>query len=804
VKGVSGAATRSGSIVPLGGTKGSAVPVAGIRRAAQRNPLPPRTPPESTLERTVIAVRPIRRAALALAAGLPLASLGAQQGPRPMNFLDVQLMRSAGSPELSVDGRWMLYTVSVPNWKEAKSYTDIYLVNADRGLASTRQMTYTKDKNETNPRWSRDGSYFVFASNRDAASNGPTNQLYAMHPDGGEAERLTDAKDGVGGFAFSRDGKWLAYAVGKTDEQQLWVLPAHGPDSSRARPLTHHATPVRWWSFSHDGTRLFFTAPDSIDHANKERLEKKFDVKVRNQDIPLNHLWMLDIASGQEKRLTQSADFSVEGVTLSDDGKWAGIRALPNDRYARTITEASDYGDLYLLDIASGNLERLTNNKMISESNLSFSPDGQTIAFSAEDDFVYFRANKVYTRAISATGGQWKKLGASYDGDVTIGWWSPDGRTIYYVDGVRATNQLMALDLAANTVKQVTDVKASLFATRDEDSGKILVTYADPTTPTVHYVVNSVAELTNRSAWHQLTQANPQVADFQLGDEQEITWKSKDGKMVGGILIKPVGWQPGKRYPLIVAIHGGPQSADVLGFNGGYGAQIYAGDGYAVLLPNYRGSTNYGEKHKWDIVGNYFQKGFEDIMTGVDYLIGQGIVDGDKMGALGWSAGGHWSNWILTHTDRFKAISTGAGTMNWISMYAQSDMQFVRSHYLGGKLPYDDYEAYWNQSPLKYIKNAKTPTMIHVVHDDPRVPRPQSEELHMALKRLGVPTEFFEYPGASHGIPDPRNRLVKSVAEKAWMDHWILGKGGFKWQDVLKTLEDSTPSTKAATTSSGR
>jgi dipeptidyl aminopeptidase/acylaminoacyl peptidase len=219
---------------------------------------------------------------------------------------------------------------------------------------------------------------------------------------------------------------------------------------------------------------------------------------------------------------------------------------------------------------------------------------------------------------------------------------------------------------------------------------------------------------------------------------------------------------------------------------------VYAGAGYAVLKPNYRGSTNYGEAHKNDIVGNYFQKGYEDIITGVDHLIAQGVVDSTRMGVLGWSAGGHWSNWILTQTDRFKAISSGAGTSNWISMYAQSDVQRNRQFYLGDKLPYDDFDAYWNQSPLKYIRNAKTPTMIHVVKGDPRVPSPQSEELHMALKRLGVPTELYVYPGETHGIPDPRNQLVKSVSEMAWMDYWVRGTGRrFAWRDVLKTLEEA-------------
>ncbi|MBL8989760.1 MAG: prolyl oligopeptidase family serine peptidase, partial [Gemmatimonadetes bacterium] len=158
---------------------------------------------------------------------------------------------------------------------------------------------------------------------------------------------------------------------------------------------------------------------------------------------------------------------------------------------------------------------------------------------------------------------------------------------------------------------------------------------------------------------------------------------------------------------------------------------------------------------------------------------------------------GHYSNWILTHTDRFKAISSGAGTMNWISMYAQSDIQRNRQWYMGGALPYDDFEAYWKVSPLKYIKNAKTPTLIHVVDGDPRVPRPQSDELHMALKKLGVPTEYFVYPGNTHGITEPRNQLVKAVAEFAWFEKWIRGKPQwFEWKELLATVTDSTPAAK--------
>ena len=720
---------------------------------------------------------------------------GQQPGKRPMDFLDVQLLRSAGSLAVSPDGRWVLYALTIPDWKEARSTTDIWLVSAERGLPSARQLTFTKDKSEGSPAWSSDGSFFVFSSNRDApASASAQNQLYVMRPDGGESRKITDAKDGVANFAFTRDGRWLIYAAGRAEDRQLWMLPVTGIDSVPAVALTKHSTPIGTWQVSDDGQRVFFLAPDSVDKDDRERRDKKFTATVRNQALPPNSFWTIDIASKQEKRLTNDASFSASSFTVSDDGRWAGVRGIRNDRYARGITEEGINGDLWLVNLTSGQVERLTTNVDIGEGNLSFAPDRRTIAFTAPNDFKYFRDTRVFVRGIEAAGTPWREIGDGYDGDINIGWWSDDSKTIYFNDGVRATNQLMSIDVASGKVTQVTNEKASLTMTRDDVSKRLLITYADPQTPPSHYTVAAQTDVGDRTKWLRLTNPNPQVAALALGEAEEITWKSKDGKMVGGVLVKPVGYKAGQKYPLIVAIHGGPAGADVLGFNGGYGAQIYAGDGYAVLMPNYRGSTNYGEQHRMDIVGDYFKKGYEDIITGVDHLIAQGIVDGTKMGALGWSAGGHWSNWILVNTDRFKAISSGAGTTNWISMFAQSDVQRNRQEYLGGKLPYEDFEPYWKQSPIRYIKNAKTPTMIHVVDGDPRVPRPQSEELHMALKKLGVPTEFFVYPGNTHGIPDPRNRLLKSVAEKAWMDKWILGKGDFRWRDVLKTLEDRAAS----------
>ena len=753
---------------------------------------------------------------------------------RPMTWLDVQNMRQVSAPAYSPDGRWALYTLSVPDWAQARRQSDIYLADATAGTSSIRRLTFTADKSETSPTWSRDGKFFVFLSDRDApaaAANGtrasvlptsgpgapyfppavgtpgaPGSQLYLMRPDGGEARRITSGTDGVSTFAFSKDGQWLVYRSGQPGAERLYALSVSAlasGDSVRPAMLGRHASGVRLWRWSPDSKRIYFAAPDTVDPDERLRLEKRFDVRVRNAETPAWGLWALDVGTRQETRLTRDTSYSVGDFAISKDGRWIGFHGISSNRFDRNILEQNDNADLYLLETATGAIERLTTNRDIAESAVSFSPDSRQLAFSAPDDFQFMHNERIYLRDVAARGAPLRKLGGGYDGDVTVGFWSPDGRTIYSNTGVKATEQVLAVDVARNTVEPLVHEAAAVRATRDEDTGRITINYSDPRTPPTLYTVANASQLANRAAWIPLTDANPQVRGMALGDEQEITWTSADGRQVGGVLLKPVGYQPGRRYPLIVSIHGGPAAADVLSFNGGYGAQVYAGDGYMVLMPNYRNSTNYGQRFKIESQGDYFTKGYQDIMAGVDHLIADGLVDSTQMGVLGWSAGGHWSNWILGHTNRFKAISTGAGVFNWISMYGESDTQRVRQWYLGDKLYFDDMESWWRQSPAAYIKNARTPTMIHVVDNDPRVPRPESENLHMALIRLGVPTEMYVYPGNTHGIPDPRNQLVKSTAEKAWMDYWVRHSAPkFAWRDVLKTLPDSAKPA-AATTAAG-
>jgi dipeptidyl aminopeptidase/acylaminoacyl peptidase len=771
---------------------------------------------------------PLARAIVALTIGATVASAQTQ---RSMTFLDAQNMQQTGGLDLSPDGRSMLYALSVPDWNQARRQTDLYMVAVDRGLPSARQLTFTKDKNETSPKWSRDGALIAFLSDRDAptAAAGATggrggatapggtarNQLFVMRLDGGEAKRVTDAREGVSNFSFSKDGKSIVYTAGRTGDEQLFSVAMADlwqMDVPKPAQLTRHATGVGNWQWSPDGNRIYFVSPDSIDRDDRARTDKQFTVRPRNPASSVASLWAFDVDTKQERRLTNDPSYSVGDVTISRDGKWIGYHGLSANRYERGILEQNDYADLYLLNVASGNIERLTKNTDISEGAVTFSPDSKLVAFSAPDDFKFMHNERIYVRPVDQPTAQWKKIGTNFDGDVRAGgrgggggegggieasFWSANSDTIYFTTGVHATTQLFAVAVSSGQAKQLTDVKAALSVSRDEESGRLLIAYSDPKTPPATYTVASLRDVADRNKWTQLTDPNAWARrDIALGDEEEITWKSTDGKMVSGVLIKPVGYQAGKRYPLIVAIHGGPAAADMLSFNGGYNAQVYAGAGYAVLLPNYRQSTQYGEKFKIESQGDYFTKGFQDIMTGVDFLISQAIVDSTQMGALGWSAGGHYSNWIEGHTSRFKAISSGAGVANWISMWSQSDTQRLRQWYLGDKMYWEpgQYENWWKQSPIAYIKNAKTPMFIHVVDGDPRVPRPQSEEMHMALSKLGVPNEFWVYPGSTHGIPDVRNQYLKAVAEMAWMDYYVRGSGKkFAWRDVLKSVEANGP-----------
>jgi dipeptidyl aminopeptidase/acylaminoacyl peptidase len=252
---------------------------------------------------------------------------------------------------------------------------------------------------------------------------------------------------------------------------------------------------------------------------------------------------------------------------------------------------------------------------------------------------------------------------------------------------------------------------------------------------------------------------------------------------VEGLLYYPINYTAGTKYPLVVQTHGGPASADKFGF-GPWGSYlpILTAKGYAVLRPNYRGSTGYGNVFLRDMVGHYFNQAHLDVMTGVDHVIKIGVADPDKLAKMGWSAGGHMTNKIITFTDRFKAAASGAGAANWVSMYAQSDQRHYRTPWFGGT-PWQKnapIDKYWNDSPLKHVSNVKTPTIFLVGEADPRVPPPQSVEMYHALKHNGVQTHLYMAPREPHGWGELRHQLFKINVELEWFERYVTGRA-YEW-----------------------
>ncbi|MBA7624835.1 Dipeptidyl-peptidase 5 [subsurface metagenome] len=670
----------------------------------------------------------------------------AEEQKRAMTFLDIIQMRDIGDTDISHDGKWFIYTLTVPDWGKNKRFKDIYITPLSGG--KTKQMTFTKDKNEDSPKWYKDSSFFAFLSNR----SGNKNQIYFMRLEGDEAWQVTDDKFGVSSYEWSRDGKYLAYLGGKPDERQIWIMPGEGGEVEK---LTDHKTPISSYLWSPNSKKNYFIAPDapdSVDLLNKERKEKGFDVEIKDEIRFPSHLWEIDIETKREKRLTGGNEYSILDIVISDDGRKIAFYGSSIKRYASSLES-----EVYIIDLTSNTISQITNNS-VDEWALTFSPDSKWVAFICAGGEIFMNLGKIYI--ISTEEGETKKLLSNFDYDDFLSYfWSDDSRYIYFTSQIGVDYHLFRVSIDNDQIEQITKFGGNNFFKKDKDSGKIFISYSDSENPRDFYY-SEPENFNDRDKWIRLTDSNPQVKRFLLGKQETIRWKTTDDTTIEGLLIKPANYKEGRRYPVIVQIHGGPHAASINNFKA-Y-VHIFAANDYVVFQPNYRGSVGYGEKFMKEIVGDYFGLSFDDIMTGVDYLIEKEIVHPDSMGIMGWSFGGDLSTWALVSTDRFKAISTGASST----------------------------------LPIRYIKNAKTPTLIQCGEDDKNNIR-QCEELYKALKKLGVPTEFIVYPNTGHvigiieyGIGNMRYLMVKMQAEFNWFEKWIRGKEGWiDWKEMIETLE---------------
>jgi dipeptidyl aminopeptidase/acylaminoacyl peptidase len=634
-----------------------------------------------------------------------------------MTLVDLLNVPSLSDPQLSPDGRQILYVIARADWKANRRIGQVWRAGVD-GSTPVQLTTGTNDA--SNPRWSPDGMSIAFVTRREA----PQAQVHVISNVGGEA-----------------------------------------------RQLTRHATGVSNVSWSPDGAFIYFTAVDP-----KSEDERTHDAEIGDVyaygDNKQEHLWRVFVSTGTEQRLT-SGDYSIQAYQLARDGRQIAVNRAPGP-----LQEDSAAGDVGVMDAAGGEIRRLAG-PTFREGGAELSPDNSQVLFRAHanEKLEGYYNDRLFL--IPAKGGAHRALKLPHQ--VLDAHWSKDGKSIFVLANLGVHTELFEVDPVAETMRQLTDGRHSIRSWSFH-------------LPTNQHVF-SIDEPTNPGDVWTLAGAGGQAVrvsrlfdslarEFTLPRQEKVEWKGADGVTVEGLLFYPLDYVQGKRYPLVEQDHGVTFSSNSYGFGrpSDY-PQVLTARGYAVLQVNPRGVAGYGDAYLRDMVGHYFKNAHLDVLAGIDHLIKVGIADPDRLIKMGWSAGGTMTNKLITFTDRFKAASSGAGVVNFISLYAQSDVRYYRTPWFGGT-PWQKEaptELYWEHSPLKDIAKVKTPTLILVGESDVRVPMPQSVELYRALKSNGVPTRMYVAPREPHGWRELRHQLFKMNVELDWFERQALGRS-YTWE----------------------
>lgn len=634
-----------------------------------------------------------------------------QEEKRPMDIDDLWKFSRAGSPRISPDGEQILYTVTENDWE----------------------------------------------------SNGRLTHIWRVDIDGENNAQMTRGEKSCGSPRWSPCGKLIAFTTGRSDKNQIWLM---RNDGGEAWKLTDHATSVRSFAWPAGSKTIYFLAPEDQTEEDKAREKDKNKVIIVDKNLKNVHLWAFDMESKEERRLTEG-EFSIRSFAVSPNNTKVAFIAAPTPKVDDNLKI-----EIYLLTLEDSKVKRLTENQ-ITEGGLRWRPDGNAVSFvsdSSENLETYYQRSIFL---LPLDGGSPSDLLPGFEEEVYGHEWLSDEKILFHANtGVNV--HIFALMVGSSEVKKLTDGdKLVLLAHFRKEKGLVAAMITNPYRPSDVYV----AEIESLD-FRKITDANPQISQFNLAQYKTIHWTASDGREVEGILILPPDYEEGKPYPMITQLHGGPESSYKNSFSTAWSTypNILAGRGYVLFQPNYRGSTGYGDDVMRAIIGRYFEDDIDDIITGIDYLIEQGIADPDKLGCHGWSAGGHLTNWLVTHySDRFKAAGSGAGMSNWVSMYAQTDMHYIREIWHTGP-PYERAELFAAKSPINFIRDAHTPTIIFCGANDNRVPAPQSWEMYIGLQRYGVTSEFRLYPGEPHGLRKLSHQKDKVTAELAWFDKYILGK----------------------------
>ena len=628
-------------------------------------------------------------------------------------------LRAAGAPRVSPDGKRVVYTVSdaVMTADRSEYVTQLWL--ADIATKQNLQLTFG-EKSSSNPKWSPDGNWIAFTSNR----KDNRNNLYVLSLKGGEAEPLTDLKSSVTNFDWSPDGRSIA-----------------------------------------------FTMADQKTEEEEKNDKAKNDFRWVNENVKYSRLYVLTIQKDtngkREPRKLTTDNYNVEDFDWSSDGSHIAFSHTKSP-------VANDWttSDVSIIEVGSAKITPLANSQA-AESSPFYSPDGNSIAILASDNPPRW-AQAGVIQIFSSSGGQPKNLITSFDGQPTIAGWSSDGKRIYFSEAKGTGTQIYSLDVAANRIAEIKTTPAVFGAISLNRAGTTFSFVRQTADTPGDVYIASVSDFTPV----RISQVNANVKLPPVGRTEVISWKSKDGKQIEGLLTYPVGYQAGQRVPLILNVHGGPTGVFQQTFIGGRGVYplaTFAAHGYAILRANPRGSSGYGTEFRRANLRDWGFGDYQDLMAGVDRVIEMGVADPDRLGVMGWSYGGFMTSWIVTQTSRFKAASAGAPVTNLMSFNGTADIPAFVPDYFGGQF-WEVLDLYQKHSPIFNVKNVTTPTMIQQGDADVRVPISQGYEFYNALKVKGVPTRMLVLPRQPHGPTEPKMQLAAMNANLEWFEKYIGSK----------------------------
>lgn len=658
----------------------------------------------------------------ALSAGLA----SSKRGITPEDYFAFQFLSDV---RISPDGGQVAYVVTKVDQKANRRISAVWAVSTD-GTSAPRRLT-AEGFSSNSPRWSPDGSRLAFLSTRSTettpGSEPARAQLWILPLSGGEAQAVTHLKNGVTSFQWSPDSK------------RFVVLSLTGPSDAVA------------------------PAARKSDVRHYTHIDYKFN-DTGWYDDKRSHLWIVDPAGNSEKQITSGNDWNDTDPQWSPDSTRI---AFVSDRTGREYDEEHNK-DVWVISIDGGPLTKISDHAF-DDTQPRWSPDGSRIAFAGQTKRRQFP--KIYVAM--AAGGKASTLVAK-DLDLiptALQWAGP--RQLRFQSGFKGQMHLFSVELPGGRVSQVTEGERAINAyDLNEKSGLMAYTANDFTKLDDVYVA-----ALDGSGERRLTHLNAALWDeVDLAAVERVPYKSTDGWEVDGFLVKPVGWQSGKKYPMILSIHGGP--------GGQYGVdwyqefQVYAAKGWAVFFCNPRGSTGYGEKFERGIVNNWGGMDYQDIMAGVDAVLKQNPwIDADRLGVTGGSYGGFMTNWILGHTTRFKAAVTLRGISNFVSDDGTRDGAYGHEDDFKGFL-FDNFDQYWDASPLKYAKNVQTPDLILHSDNDYRVPIEQGEQWFRALKHYGVNAEIVFFPRENHNLTrtgEPKHLVESMNWQCYWFDRFLNG-----------------------------